>query len=304
VVTGKSGEEIWPDKYGRVKVQFHWDREGKFDENSSCWIRVAQVWAGKQWGAIHIPRMGQEVIVEFLEGDPDRPIITGRVYNADQTVPYELPANKTQSGVKSRSSKDGTGDNYNEIRFEDNKGEEQLYIHAEKDQVIEVENDETTSVGHDRTEDVGNNEKITISGNRTESVGKDEKISIDGNRTESVGKDESITISGKRTEDVSKDESISIGGNRDETVGKKESVNIGDNREVQVSKNDELQVGKKYALGAGDEILLKTGSASILLKKDGTITIKGKDIRIEGSGAISLKASKDITLKGSKITQN
>src|SRR5690606_4252061 len=121
IVVGKSGEEIWTDEFGRVKVQFHWDRYGKSDENSSCWVRVAQVWAGGKWGGMHIPRMGQEVIVEFLEGDPDRPIITGRVYNADNMPPYALPDDKTQSGLKSRSSKGASSDNFNEIRFEDKK---------------------------------------------------------------------------------------------------------------------------------------------------------------------------------------
>ena len=147
VVVGKAGEEIWTDKYGRVKVQFHWDREGKRNENSSCWIRVSHPWAGKGWGAVAIPRIGQEVIVDFLEGDPDQPIITGRVYNAEQMPPYELPANQTQSGIKSRSSKGGDTENFNEIRFEDKKGSEEVYIHAEKDQNIVVENDQTIAVG-------------------------------------------------------------------------------------------------------------------------------------------------------------
>ena len=181
VVVGKSGEEIWTDKYGRVKVQFHWDRYGKSDENSSCWVRVAQVWAGKRWGAIHIPRIGQEVIVDFLEGDPDAPIITGRVYNADNLPPYDLPANKTQSGVKSRSSKSGTDANFNEIRFEDLKGKEQIYIHAEKNQDNIVEKDETTDVGNDRTEKVGNNEKISIGKNKTDDIGTDYKITVGKN---------------------------------------------------------------------------------------------------------------------------
>ena len=131
-------------------MQFHWDRDGRKDENSSCWVRVASTWAGKNWGFIQIPRIGQEVIVDFLEGDPDRPIITGRVYNADQTPPYTLPANQTQSGVKSRSSKSGGSDNFNEIRLEDKKGSEQIFIHAEKDLKTEVENDETRQVDHDR----------------------------------------------------------------------------------------------------------------------------------------------------------
>ncbi|WP_153606082.1 type VI secretion system tip protein TssI/VgrG, partial [Pseudomonas aeruginosa] len=143
---------------GRVKVHFHWDRHDQSNENSSCWMRVSQAWAGKNWGSIQIPRIGQEVIVSFLEGDPDRPIITGRVYNAEQTVPYELPANATQSGTKSRSSKGGTPANFNEIRMEDKKGAEQLFIHAERNQDIEVENDESHWVGHDRTKTIDHDE--------------------------------------------------------------------------------------------------------------------------------------------------
>jgi type VI secretion system secreted protein VgrG len=162
VVVGPSGEEIYSDKYGRVKVQFNWDRDGKKNENSSCWLRVSQDWAGKNWGAVFIPRIGQEVIVEFLEGDPDRPIITGRVYNAEQMPPYTLPDNQTQSGVKSRSSKGGGTSNYNEFRFEDKMGSEVVLLHAEKDLQTEVENDETRTVGHDRTTTISNNETKTV----------------------------------------------------------------------------------------------------------------------------------------------
>src|ERR1700675_331982 len=133
LVVGKSGEEIWVDKYGRVVVQFYWDRVGKDNEKSSCWVRVSQPWAGKNWGAMWIPRIGQEVIVSFLEGDPDRPLITGRVYNAEPVFPYDLPEHQTVSTLKSRSSKGGGSENYNEIRFEDKKGSEQLFINAEKD---------------------------------------------------------------------------------------------------------------------------------------------------------------------------
>jgi type VI secretion system secreted protein VgrG len=368
VVVGPSGEEIYVDKYGRVKVQFFWDRQGKKDENSSCWIRVAEQWAGKNWGFVAHPRMGQEVVVDFLEGDPDRPLITGRVYNAEQMPPYDLPANMTQSGIKSRSSKGGAPANYNEIRFEDKKGSELVTIHAEKDQSIEVENDEahwvghdrtktidhdeTTHVKHDRTETVDNNEtitihanrtetvdkdetitihgnrtetvdkdetitihgnrtetvdkdeSITISGNRTENVSKDESITIGGGRTENVSKDESITIGGSRTENVSKDESITIGGSRTESVEKDESVSVSGARSVSIGKSDSLSVGKTLVITAADSITLTTGDASIMMSKDGTIAIKGKDISIEGSGAITAKASKDMTLKGQKILQN
>jgi type VI secretion system secreted protein VgrG len=136
-IVGKSGEEIWTDKYGRVKVQFHWDRDGQNDEKSSCWIRCAQLWAGKSWGGVFIPRIGQEVVVHFLEGDPDQPIITGAVYNASSMPPYTLPDNATQSTIKSNSSKGGNGSN--EMRFEDKAGSEELFVHAQKDMNIEVE---------------------------------------------------------------------------------------------------------------------------------------------------------------------
>ncbi len=181
VVVGPAGEEIYTDKYGRVKVQFHWDRDGKKDENSSCWIRVSQPWAGKSWGTIATPRIGQEVIVDFLEGDPDQPIITGRVYNAEQMPPYELPANKTQSGIKTRSSQGGAAANFNEIRFEDKKGAEQLFIHAEKNQDIEVENDETHWVGHDRKKTIDHDETTHVKHDRTETVDNNETITIHGN---------------------------------------------------------------------------------------------------------------------------
>jgi type VI secretion system secreted protein VgrG len=352
IVVGPAGEEIFTDKYGRVKVQFHWDREGKHDAGSSCWVRVATPWAGKNWGMIHIPRIGQEVVIDFLEGDPDQPIVVGSVYNADQMPPWALPANKTQSGILTRSSLGGSPANANAIRFEDKKGEEQLWIHAEKNQDIEVENDEThwvghdrakkidhdeaTLVGHDRTEEVGNDEtitihgnrteevdkdetitihanrtekvdkeeKITIGGGRTENVAKDEKITIGGARTENVSKDEKITIGGGRTENVAKDEKITIGGGRTESVSKDESVTVGGGRTVSVSKDDSLSVGKSLAVTATDAITITVGKASITMKKDGTITINGKDITLTGSGEITAKASKNVTMKGKKILQN
>ena len=186
VVVGPKGEEIWTDQYGRVKVHFHWDRHDQSNENSSCWIRVSQAWAGKNWGSVQIPRIGQEVIVSFLEGDPDRPIITGRVYNAEQTVPYELPANATQSGTKSRSSKGGTPANFNEIRMEDKKGAEQLYIHAERNQDNLVENDASLSVGHDRNKSIGHDELVRIGNNRTRAVKLNDTLLVGGAKSDSV----------------------------------------------------------------------------------------------------------------------
>ena len=304
VVTGPAGEEIYPDEYGRVKVQFHWDREGQKDEKTSIWVRVSQHVAGRGWGFHGLPRIGQEVVIAFLDGDPDRPLIVGSVYNDENMPPYEYPANKTRTGVKSRSTKSGSAENFNEIRFEDKKGEEEVYIHAEKDQNNVVENDETTSVGHDRTEDVGNDETITIGNNRTEKVEKNETISIGESRTESVGKDETISIKDNRTEDVGKDESITIGQKRIESVGKDETVDVGENRTHSVGKDDILQVGKKLTVQAGDQIMFKTGGASITMKKDGTILIQGKDITVKGSGKVNIKASSNVIVKGSKILQN
>jgi type VI secretion system secreted protein VgrG len=368
IVVGKAGEEIFTDKYGRVKVQFHWDRYGKQDEKSSCWIRVAQVWAGKSWGAIHIPRIGQEVIVSFLEGDPDQPIITGRVYNGDSMPPYGLPGNATQSGIKSRSSKGGGEANFNEIRFEDKKGSEMLTVHAEKDQEVTVENDETVSIGHDRTETVGHDESITIGNNRTEKVGVNETITIGTNRTENVGSNETITIGSNRsisvgasetatvalqrthsvginetisvgaaqevnigaaqtitvgavqattvgadqtntigasrTVSVGSDQTVTIGAGANMNVAADEARTVGGGRATSVGKDDALTVANNLNITAGDSITITTGDASIAMKKDGTITIKGKDITIQGSGKINIKADSDIIMKGSKIQQN
>ncbi|HEY8258953.1 MAG TPA: type VI secretion system Vgr family protein, partial [Gemmatimonadales bacterium] len=246
LVVGKSGEEIWTDKHGRVKVQFYWDRLGKKDENSSCWIRVSSVWAGKGWGGVQIPRIGQEVVVEFLEGDPDLPIITGRVYNAEQVPPYGLPANQTQSGIKSRSSKGGGTDNFNEIRFEDKKGGEELYIHAEKNKRVMVENDRTESVGNDesisignnRKESVGKNESISIGDDRSETVGANETVTVGKNQTLGVGENRSRSVGKNESVSITKSQSLDIGENRSETVGKKEEVNIGEDRTHTVGKND------------------------------------------------------------------
>ena len=327
-VVGKSGEEIWTDVHGRVKVQFHWDRKGGNDESSSCWVRVSHPWAGKNWGMVHIPRIGHEVVVEFLEGNPDRPIITGSVYNGQNPPPFKLPGNMTQSGILTRSTKEGTADNANMLRFEDKKGSEQIYIHAEKNQDIEVEANETLTVGNDRTKTIGHdetthvknnrtetvdaNESITIGGGRSETVSKDESITITGGRTKDVGKDESVTIGGSRTKDVSKDETVNIGGGRTENVAKDESITISGSRTKDVSKNESatinenyrqsvgksaaVEVGKSYSLTAGDEISLENGGATIVLKKNGDIEIKGSKIKIEASGEVSIK--------GSKITQN
>jgi type VI secretion system secreted protein VgrG len=242
VVVGPSGEEIFTDKYGRVKVQFHWDRYGTKNEKSSCWTRVSSPWAGKSFGFVQIPRIGQEVVVDFLEGDPDQPLITGRVYNAEQMPPWELPANATQSGVLTRSSKGGAYANANALRFEDKKGSEQLWLHAEKNQDIEVENDETHWVGHDRTKTVDHDETVHVKHDRTETVDNNETITIGVDRKEKVGSNETIDIGVNRTETVGANEDIKIGANRSEKVGVNESITIGGNRTITVSGSETATV--------------------------------------------------------------
>jgi type VI secretion system secreted protein VgrG len=335
VVVGPAGEEIFVDKYGRVKVQFFWDREGKKNENSTCYIRVSHGWAGKNWGMIAHPRIGQEVIVSFLEGDPDCPIITGRVYNAEQMPPYDLPANKTQTGIKSRSSLKGTPANFNEIRFEDKKGSEELYIHAEKNQNTIVENDRSQQIGRDKIEEVGRDKTIMVKKNHTETIASNMSISVGSNLTEivainyaetvgaameltvgaalaiTVGAVMSETVGASKTESIGGSKSETVGGSRNLSVGGSATENVGSSQAVQVGKDLQEKVGgkheetvekeyvlqaKKIQLTAQDEINIKTGEAEMILKKNGDITIKGKAITIKGSG--------DVIVKGSKIAQN
>jgi type VI secretion system secreted protein VgrG len=263
VVVGRSGEEIYSDKYGRVKVQFHWDRKGTNDENSSCWVRVSQDWAGKNWGAVFIPRMGQEVIVDFLEGDPDRPLITGRVYNAEQMPPYTLPDNQTQSGVKSRSSKGGGAANYNEIFIEDLKGSELIRAHAEKDLLTEVEHDETRNVMNDRT--------VTISNNETQTVDKgNETLTLNqGNQSTTIKMgNQTITLNqGNQTTTLDMgNQSITLKMGNQTT-----NVNLG-----------------KISEEAMQSIELKVGQSSILINQMG-VTIKGMMISIEGQIQVQVK---------------
>ncbi len=320
VVVGKSGEEITTDEYGRVKLQFHWDRYSTSDEQSSCWVRVSQNWASKKWGAIFTPRIGDEVIVEFLEGDPDQPIITGRVYNADNMPPYALPDDKTQSGVKSRSTLNGSPANFNEIRFEDKKGSELVTIHAEKDESIVVENDktesvgnnETISIGNDRTETVGHDETLTVANNRARTVGKNEDVTVAMLRSHTVGVNESITVGAAQEITIGATQALTIGATQDTNIGASKSETIGSDMTLSVGKDkaeavggeSSVTVGKKLTITVEDEITLKTGDATLQMKKDGTITLKGKDIIIDAKGKISAKASKDVVIKGKKILEN
>jgi type VI secretion system secreted protein VgrG len=209
VVVGPAGEEIFTDKYGRVKVQFHWDRQGKYDGDSSCWVRVGTTWAGKQWGAISIPRIGHEVIVDFVEGDPDQPIITGSVYNSDMMPSYTLPDNKTRSGVKSRSSIGGGG--FNEIRFEDKKGSEQVFVHGEKDADIRIKKD--------RREWIGNDRHLIVKRDKYEEVDSDTHVTIKRDHMEQIGRDRFVQVSGKESVSVTGSQSLKVSGDVAEEFG-------------------------------------------------------------------------------------
>ncbi len=291
IIVGKSGEEIDTDEFGRVKVQFHWDRYGKADENSSCWVRVSQPSAGKEWGAISLPRIGQEVIVEFLEGDPDLPIITGRVYNATNTVPYPLPDKKTVSTTKTNSSKGGGG--FNEIRIEDKKGEEQVFIHAEKDFELRVKNDHFETTMHDHHLIVEHDQLIEIRGNRNETVAKDHCEEITGDRN--------LTVKAKQNTAITGDVWLKVDGKVEDTIG-------GDHTE-KTTGNYKLKAAQ-ITLEADSKIEIKVGGSKITMDpgkieiKSPMITIKG-DAQVEVSGAMTkVEGSGMLTLKGGMVMIN
>jgi type VI secretion system secreted protein VgrG len=286
VVVGPPGEEIFTDKYGRVKVQLPWDRQGKKDAGSSCWVRVATLWAGKQWGVIHIPRIGQEVIVAFEEGDMDKPIIVGSVYNAEQMPPYKLPDHKTQSGLKTRSTLKGGTANFNELRFEDKKGSEEVYFHAEKDFNRVVENNDTLKVGSSQADD--GSQTIEVWKDRTETVKTgNEKVTIEkGDRTVTVkqGNDRHEVSQGKRDVIVQSDDTHQIKqGNRSV------KIDMG-NDSLQISMGDrttKIDLGKS-ATEAMQSIELKVGQSSIKIDQTG-VTIKGMLISVEGQIQTQIK---------------
>ncbi|MBI4586172.1 MAG: type VI secretion system tip protein VgrG [Planctomycetes bacterium] len=291
VVVGPSGEEIYTDEFGRIKVQFHWDREGKKDDNSSCWIRVAQSWAGPNWGTIFLPRIGHEVLVEFLEGDPDRPLVTGSLYNKSNMPPYPLPDQKTTSGIKSLSSTGGEG--FNEIRFEDKKGEEQIFIHAEKNQDIRVKNDTYEWIGNDRHLVVKNDQVEHVENNRSEIVDQD--------HMEEIGKDRHLKVAGK--------EAIEIGDSHSFTVK-------GDVIEVFKANHSEETTGDYYlkaaniVIEATTNVTIKVGESHIAIESSGIKIGTTGQIKVEATGQAEVKATGPLKLestatadlKGAKTT--
>jgi type VI secretion system secreted protein VgrG len=306
IVVGDPEQEIWTDEFGRVKVQFHWDRLGKRDQNTTCWVRVSQAWAGKGWGGIHIPRRDQEVIVDFLEGDPDRPIITGRVYNKDNPVPYTLPDNRTQSGIKSHSSPDGQADNFNELRFEDKKGAEEIHVQAEKDM--------TTLIKHDRTTNILRNDTLNITG--------DQFIKIHGNLSMTV---EGVTD--KDNPDKAKPVKSSMGITGAHTMDASDTIAIQAPNKITFTCGDSVITmvpGSITFTTAGSTIVIdpnifaqSSGGATLMLDPNACITGKGEgtvlcDANVAASsakgtsglvldGTATLKANGDVTLEGATV---
>jgi type VI secretion system secreted protein VgrG len=256
-VVGPSGEEIYTDKHGRVKVQFHWDRLGKSDENSSTWLRVSTAWAGTGWGAIYIPRVGQEVVVDFLDGDPDRPLVVGRVYHGTNVPPYALPDNKTRSTLKSMSSP--SGDAGNELRFEDKKDSEEVFLHAQKDLVVAVENDRKETIGNDDTRDITNN------------------------RTTTIGKEESLTVSGGSKWEITKDHELTVGG----------SIKIKADTDW-----EEAITGKKTIEVQGEKLEITCGPSKIKVTQSG-IEIESPEIKVKGTTSATIQGEAKVDIKAS-----
>jgi type VI secretion system secreted protein VgrG len=306
MVVGKAGEEIWTDKYGRVKVQFHWDRLGQDDEKSSCWVRVSQSWAGKGWGTMFIPRIGMEVVVEFLEGDPDRPLITGCVYNSDALPPYALPAEQTKSTLKSNSSKGGEG--FNEVRFEDKKGSEEVFVQAEKDYNRVVKNNDTLKVGFERADkgdqtiDIKNDQAVTIGNDQRETVKNDQTIDIGNDRKETVKNDQTVEIGNDDKETVKNNQTVEIGNDQKETVKNNQTVAIGGEQKIDVDGAQKIKVGTTIAIEAGTSIELKVGGSSIKIEA-AKITIKSAQIEIAADANMEAKAGAMMVINGGAMVK-
>ena len=315
-VVGPEGEEIHTDDWGRVKVQFHWDRLGKSDDKSSCWLRTAQAWGGGGWGAQFIPRVGDEVLVAFLEGDPDWPVIVGCLYNQDNQPLYDLRNNKTQSGIRTRSYPKGEG--FNELRFEDKLGEEHIYLQGERDWNILVKNDKGQNVGHDETLSVGNNRTKTVEANQSETIGADKQIRVGANHTEAIGQNmsvnvgsnASVSVGGTKTEKVALASAETVGGAKALTVGGALAFTVAGamNTAVGLAQAEEVglvkktMVGKSYDITAGDSFKITCGKSSIEMDKSGQITISGSWLYVQGTSQVTV-FSEDVEITGTHHVQ-
>ncbi|EQD79833.1 type VI secretion system Vgr family protein [mine drainage metagenome] len=288
IVTGSdTDEDIVVDKYGRVQVTFHWNKPDKPNAQSSCPVRVASSWAGKAWGAISIPRVGQEVVVSFLEGDPDQPLIIGSVYNANHMPPYTLPDNKTQSGIVSCSNPDGSASTFNAIRFEDKKGSEDLYLHAQKDMHEDVVNDHVVTIGNDETSSIKNDQTSEIKHNRKHTVDNDDTLTVSNNGSTSIGKEFKLEA-GSQIELVTGASSITMKSSGEIEI---KGVNIKITGDMSVKIDGQSEVGIKAGatmdIGAGAS--LKAHSDAMLEVAGGAMTtVKGPMLTLKGDGMAQL----------------
>jgi len=301
VVVGPPGEEIYTDEFGRVKVQFHWDREGQRDDKSSCWIRVSQVHAGQNWGMMDLPRIGEEVIVSFLEGDPDRPIITGRVYNGVNMPPFSLPANKTRRGNMTKTYK---GAGFNEMSMDDTPGKEQLRMNAQydmnsnvnHDQTLDVGNNQTEKVAVDRSREVGNNETVKVGVNKSVTVGTNHDETIGTNQTVNVGTNQSTTVGTNQTNSVGSMKNETVGMMSNEMVGVAKTLNVGAaysiicggamNTAVGIASMEEVGSTKKIIVGSSLEITC--GASKLTMDAGGKITLEGSEFNFSASGQVKI----------------
>lgn len=293
-VVGPAGEEIHCDEFGRVRVHFHWDRESKMDDNSSCWIPVSQPWGGASYGGVNLPRVGQEVLVDFLGGDPDRPVVVGRVFTNLQKVPYKLPDNKTQSGLKSNST--GGGGGYNELMFEDAQGKELVRMQAERDYNKLVKHDEVATVMNDRTKTVHRDENVTIGQNRTKLV--------KANETVTIGKNLMKTVQASEREVTAVNRAVVVGVNRSTQVGAIDSTTVGGTYSVMVSPPSEggPATGTAQTI-VHDKITFSTpGGASIELSGS-TITLHATTIVVsaDGQATVSAKGQTNVLCSGGDV---
>jgi type VI secretion system secreted protein VgrG len=321
VVVGPSGEEIHTDESGRIKVQFQWDRLGAKDDKSSCWVRVAQTWAGPGWGALFIPRVGQEVLVDFLDGSPDRPMVLGTVYHGTNKPPYALPGEKTKSTIKSNSSPGGGG--YNEFRFEDKKDGEEVYLRAQKDHFVEVLNDEKRTVGNDDRVDVTHDRTVHVGNDRTTTIDKNDTLTVHENRTVTIDGDESITVQKTETVNVTDDTTVALGknvalsvaqnvsssidGDVATSIAGKSETSISGEQTVDVSGALTVTIGGDHAdetsgerkIKAATKVTVECGSAKVTIESGGKITIEGGEISVTASDKMTLKASSKLDVESS-----
>lgn len=305
VVVGKSGEEIFTDKYGRIKVKFHWDRKGKPDETASCFIRVAHGWAGKGWGAFYLPRIGQEVIVSFLDGDPDRPIITGSVYNAEQTVPYALPDNATKSTVKSEISKGGGG--FNEFRFEDKKDSEEIFMHAQKDYKVTIKNDAVWEILNDETVTIKNQRKVEIQE-------ADDLLTVTkGNRKVEVSKgNDDLKVKGTRVVDVTDKEDHKNKADFAHDVGGNYTLKVKGNLTIEATGKISIVSTGAMGIESKQDIAMKAGmnlkaKAGMNMKLEGGINVDvkgGVGFKAKGGAMAEVQGGGMLTLKGGLVKIN